>query len=205
MNRWSLCVSGFRVDVGIEDVLNKLKAFRVKEKNMSLLKLGPVRQVGYVVRDIEKAMQEWLSIGVGPWFFTRKVPVENFQYMGRPADLDMTVALTHSGYIQVELIQQNNDAPSLYRDFLETSGEGIQHVSHWVEDFDDKSRILMNLGYIIGHSGNIGPNGRFAYFINEKLPGTILEISEVSGFKGELFKEIANVCATWDGSNPIRR
>jgi hypothetical protein len=172
---------------------------------MSLLKLGPIRQVGYVVKDIEETMQNWLDLGVGPWFLTEKVPVENYQYMGKPYDLDMSVALTNSGYVQVELIQQNNDAPSLYRDFLQTAGEGIQHVSHWVEDFDGKSKILLDLGYIVGHSGNIGPKGRFAYFVNEKMLGTILEVSEVSGFKGEIFKQIADVCANWDGSNPIRR
>ncbi|MFC1886108.1 VOC family protein [Thermodesulfobacteriota bacterium] len=172
---------------------------------MSTLKLGPVRQVGYVVKDIEKAMPEWLNLGVGPWFFTQKVPVENFQYMGKPSNLDMSIALTNSGYVQVELIQQNNDAPSLYRDFLETAGEGIQHVSHWVEDFDEKSKILLDLGYIIGHSGNIGPNGRFAYFINGKLPGTIIEVSEMSGRKGKYFKKIADKCMDWDGTDPIRR
>ncbi len=172
---------------------------------MGILKLGPVRQVGYVVRDIEKAMQEWIRLGVGPWFYTEKVPVEDFQYMGKPSDLDMSVALTHAGYVQVELIQQKNDAPSLYRDFLETTGEGMQHVSHWVEDFDEKEKMLLDLGYIIGHSGNIGPNGRFAYFIKDNLPGTILEVSEVSGFKGEFFEAIADICARWDGSDPIRR
>ena len=172
---------------------------------MGILKLGPVRQVGYVVKDIEKAMQEWVRLGVGPWFYTEKVPVEDFQYMGKPYDLNMSVALTHSGYIQVELIQQRNDAPSLYRDFLETRAEGIQHVSHWVEDFDEKSEILIDLGYIIGHSGNIGPNGRFAYFVKDRLPGTILEVSEVSGFKGEFFEAIADICTNWDGSDPIRR
>ena len=74
-----------------------------------------------------------------------------------------------------------------------------------MEDFDEKSRILSDLGYIIGHSGNIGPEGRFAYFVNEKLAGTILEVSEVSGFKGEFFEAIADICSSWDGSDPIRR
>jgi hypothetical protein len=176
-----------------------------KEMDMGVLKLGPVRQVGYVVRDVEQAMQELVHLGVGPWFLTEKVPVENFQYMGKSADLDMSVALSNSGYIQVELIQQRNDAPSLYRDFLKTAGEGIQHVSHWVEDFDNKSKMLLDLGYIIGHSGNIGPNGRFAYFVNDRLPGTILEVSEASGFKGDFFEAIADICMNWDGSDPIRR
>ena len=34
---------------------------------MSLL-FGPLRQMGYVVRDIEGAMRHWIDVcGVGPW------------------------------------------------------------------------------------------------------------------------------------------
>jgi hypothetical protein len=172
---------------------------------MSILKLGPVRQIGYVAKDIEKAMQEWLNLGVGPWFYTEKVSVRNFQYRGRPFDLNMSAALSNAGYIQIELIQQRDETPSLYRDFLQTCGEGIHHVSHWVDDFDEKSRILFDLGYLIGHSGNIGRGGRFAYFINDRLPGTIIEISEMIGFKEKYFKSIADTCLDWDGSDPIRR
>ncbi|MBI4768237.1 MAG: VOC family protein [Deltaproteobacteria bacterium] len=173
---------------------------------MSALKLGPVRQVGYVVKDIEKGIQEWLNLGVGPWFYAEKVSVQDFQYMGKSSDMQMSVALSNSGYMQIELIQQRDETPSLYRDFLQTCGEGIHHVSHWVEDFDEKSKTLFDLGYTIGHSGNIGrKNGRFAYFLNEKLPGTIIEISEMSGFKEKYFKSIAETCLDWDGSDPIRR
>mgnify|MGYP001279523042 CR=1 FL=1 len=174
---------------------------------MGMLKLGPVRQVAYVVKGIEKAMKDWADIGVGPWFYVEKVPVENYQYKGKPYDLDMSVALSNSGYIQIELIQQRNDAPSLYLDYPQKMGGGIHHVSHWLdsEEYDKKFQELLDLGYIIGHSGNIGVNGRFAYFINDKLPGTILEISEMSGFKGEYFKAIADMCMNWDGSDPIRR
>jgi len=189
-----LCVSDILVDAG-------------KEIKMSMLILGPVRQVAYVVDDIEKAMQEWINIGVGPWFYVEKVPVENYRYKGKPYDLDMSVALTNSGYIQIEIIQQRNDAPSLYLDYPQTAGGGIHHVSHWLEseDYDKKIKELLDLGYIVGHEGSIGPNGRFAYFIHEKLPGTIIEISEMSGFKGEYFKAIADICMNWDGSDPIRR
>jgi len=174
---------------------------------MGMLKLGPVRQVAYVVNDIEKAMNKWVELGVGPWFYAEKVPVENYQYMGKPYDLDMSVALSNSGYIQIEIIQQRNDAPSLYLDYPRTSGGSIHHVSHWLEseDYDEKIKVLLDLGYIVGHSGNIGANGRFAYFVNDKLPGAILEVSEMSGFKGEYFKAIADICLNWDGSDPIRR
>jgi len=174
---------------------------------MSMLKLGPGRQVAYVVKDIEAAMQEWIKLGVGPWFYAAKVPVENFTYKGQPSDVQFAAALTNSGDLQIELIQQLNDAPSLYRDFIASGVEGIQHISHWLdtEGYEKKYQELIGLGFMVGHEGTIGVNGRFAYFIHDKLPGTVLEVSEMSGFKGEYFKAIAEICAKWDGTDPIRR
>jgi hypothetical protein len=167
--------------------------------------LGPLRQVGYVVRDIEQAMMQWVRMGVGPWHYFEAVPVEDFRYRGTPYDLEMSVALANSGYVQLEVIQQRNDAPSLYRDFLQTAGEGPHHVAYWTEHFDELSSVLLDSGYAVGHSGSIGVKGRFAYFVNERCPGTIIELSEMSGFKGEYFKAIAEAAMHWDGSDPIRR
>ncbi len=40
---------------------------------------GPMRQVGIVVRDIEKAMRHWVEVcGVGPWFYTEQLPMDEF-------------------------------------------------------------------------------------------------------------------------------
>jgi hypothetical protein len=40
---------------------------------MSML-FGPMRQVGIVVRDIEKAMRNWVEVcGVGPWFYAEQL------------------------------------------------------------------------------------------------------------------------------------
>jgi len=169
------------------------------------IRLGPVRQVGYVVKDVEQAMKQWADLGVGPWHYFEKVPVADFRYKGVPSDLQVSIALANSGYLQIELIQQRNDAASLYRDFLETAGEGAHHVAYWTEQFDELSKTMLTSGYTVGHSGSIGEKGRFVYFLSEKCPGTIVELSEMSGFKGEYFKTIADSAAQWDGSNPIRR
>ena len=81
---------------------------------------GELRQVAYVVHDIERAMAYWSrAMGVGPWFYNEHVGVTEFSYYGKPSALpDLSIALANSGGVQVELIQQRNDAPSLYRDFL---------------------------------------------------------------------------------------
>src|SRR5437588_283081 len=93
---------------------------------------GPMRQIGIVVRDIEKAMRHWVEVcGIGPWFYAEQLPLTEFRYKGRVYDIKMSVALANSGDVQLELIQQRCDSPSLYRDFLAAGHEGMQHWSSW--------------------------------------------------------------------------
>ena len=35
---------------------------------------GPLRQMGFVVRDIDRAMRHWIEVcGVGPWFVAEEI------------------------------------------------------------------------------------------------------------------------------------
>jgi hypothetical protein len=53
---------------------------------MSLL-FGPLRQMGYVVRDIEGAMRHWIDVcGIGPWFYADRLPLTAFTYRGARHD-----------------------------------------------------------------------------------------------------------------------
>ncbi len=167
---------------------------------------GEIRQNGYVVRDIRAAMEHWTQVlGVGPFFYVDKPPIEDFRYRGAPSDVDVAIALSNSGPLQIELIEQRNDAPSMYRDFREAGHEGLQHVAYWTEDFDTDFERALKLGYEVGQSGQVGgADGRFVYFSAEGHPGTVIELSEISGAKGEIFKAIAEASRTWDGSDPIR-
>jgi len=167
---------------------------------------GPIRQNGYVVRDIATSMTHWTErLGVGPFFYVERAPIEDFRYKGSPSPLEVSIALSNSGPLQIELIQQRNDAPSMYRDFLAAGREGLQHVAYWTETMDDDLRRCLDLGYRIGQSGTVGENGRFVYFETEQHPGTVVELSEVSGMKGRFFQYIAEAAASWDGSEPIVR
>jgi hypothetical protein len=60
-------------------------------------------------------------------------------------------------------------------------------------------------GYAIGQEGSIGGElGRFAYLDTEHEQGTIIELSDISGPKGQFFQYIREVAADWDGAEPIR-
>lgn len=169
---------------------------------------GTVRQVGYVVKDIESAMQHWVKLGVGPWFYKEEVNSTEFTYYGKPSPLPkLSIALANSGDMQIELIQQRDDSPTLYLDTLKRNGECAQHVAYWTLDkFDEICRHMLECGYVEGHAGRMGAGrGRYAYFVHPDLPSAMFEISESSGGKAEYFAEVKRASEGWDGAEPIRR
>jgi catechol 2,3-dioxygenase-like lactoylglutathione lyase family enzyme len=168
---------------------------------------GAVRQNGYVVRDIEAALEHWTNVlGVGPFYYFERVEVEDFRYRGAPSEVEVSIALGNSGDLQIELIQQRNGAPSMYRDFLEAGHEGLQHLAYWTEAMDADLERAAAAGFRVGQSGRIGgPDGRFVYFETDAHPGTVVELSDISGAKGRFFAHLAEIGRSWDGTDPIRR
>ncbi len=169
------------------------------------IKFGKITQIGYVVRDIDAAMDNWVRHGVGPWFYVDRVQTDFFRYHGVDSDMQMSVALANSGDVQLELIQPRNDAPSMYKDFLDAGREGMQHIAYWSDDYQNLLDSALADGYVIGQEGSIGgEQGRFAYLDTEVEQGTVIELSDISGPKGQFFQYIREVAASWDGSDPIR-
>jgi Glyoxalase/Bleomycin resistance protein/Dioxygenase superfamily len=97
-------------------------------------------------------MRHWVeTCGVGPWFYTEKFAFKTFSYGGqRHDDLNISVAMANSGEMQIELIQQYCRTPSMYRDFLEASGEGLRHWAAWPDNYDDAYARTLASRYEIG-------------------------------------------------------
>jgi hypothetical protein len=117
------------------------------------------------------------------------------------------MAAAHSGDLQLELIQQLDDAPSLYLDTLERNGECAQHVAYWTVDrYDEYCRHLLAQGCIEGHAGRMAPTrGPFAYFIHPDEPSLMIEVSELTGGKAEFNEMVRRASTGWDGGDAIRR
>jgi hypothetical protein len=166
---------------------------------------GPLRQMGYVVRDIEGAMAHWANVcGIGPWFYAEKLPLTAFSYRGQRHDgMHASIALANSGDVQIELIQQRCDTPSLYQDFLRAGHEGLQHWSSWPEDYDAIYRRALAAGYEVGQEGD-SARGRFVYFLNEGHPGTIIEMADMTPSRRRIFDKVREAAIGWDGADPVR-
>ncbi len=170
---------------------------------------GPMRQMGYVVRDLEAAMKYWTEVlQVGPFFHLERPQLLDFKVRGEPSDLWISAAFAQCGPMQIELIQQRNDAPSMYRDFLAAGREGLQHIAFWKDEasFDETLARALGSGFTICMSGaTVDATGRIVYFEQEGHPGTVVELSCLTPPKKKFFDEIAQAAVGWDGSNPIRR
>lgn len=172
---------------------------------------GIMRQIAFVVHDLDAALGYWTqTLGVGPFFVLRNVSPETFQYRGQPSPPPrLTIALANSGDVQVELIQQHDDRPSAYRDFLDSGREGFQHVSSWLTraEYDETVTRLQAAGTPIAHEGTIAGSGvRFAYFATDSAAGGLLyEIADVMEPNAyPMMQMIADAARTWDGSDPVR-
>jgi catechol 2,3-dioxygenase-like lactoylglutathione lyase family enzyme len=172
--------------------------------------VGPVRQIGNVVRDFDGALRYWTeTMGAGPFFMAREIRFENFRYMGRPSPSPLvSLAFGQAGPLQIELIAQHDDTPSGYRDFLDGGREGPQHLASWFADhdsYDRAHRTLGELGMFIRHEST-GPGPRFAYFSGGDGVYPEIEIAEaLLPTLGGFSEMVARASEGWDGRDPFRR
>ena len=140
---------------------------------------------------------------MGPWFVAEKLPLDGFWYKGQPYDIHITVALANSGDVQLELIQQRDTTPSMYREFLAAGHEGLQHWSSWPENYHELLDRAVKNGWTIGQRGET-PRGPFVYFLNEGHPGTVIEMAELTPTRRHIFDAVRKAAVDWDGSDPVR-
>lgn len=172
---------------------------------------GEIRQIAFVVRDLRQTLQYWTeTLGVGPFFVFREVSPEDFHYRGHPSPPPrISIALGNSGGLQVELIEQHDDRPSAYRDFLQSGKEGFQHVSSWLtrSAYDDTRKRLLAAGHEAAHEGVIPGSGvRFVYFATDSVPGgLVFEMADVlDPGVYPLMEQVADAARDWDGRDPVR-
>src|SRR5690606_29051122 len=96
---------------------------------------GPVRQIGFMSRDIDRSMRYFVdNWSIGPWFVLRNVR-NSMLYNGSPVELDVSIAMANCGDLQFEIVAQHNEARSLYSDALARTPElHVQHVAVWTDD-----------------------------------------------------------------------
>ncbi len=170
---------------------------------MSIREIGPVMQMAFVPSDFDAAIRHWTQVmGVGPFFLIENIALENMRYRSEPSNCIFTLALAYWGEMQIELIRQENDAPSVYRG---AEGTGLHHVCILTDDIARAREVALAAECEILVEADVGGDGGVLYVDTGSGPGSIVEILQPASGSDELFAMIKAASVGWDGSDPVRR
>lgn len=170
--------------------------------------LGPATQLGFVVRDVEAAMRHWIDVfGVGPFVCMERgtsQPPPVTWMRGQPVSVELKLAFAFMGDVQIELIEQRNDAPSPYTEFLAAGREGLQHLGFWVHDHAEATRVVEAAGYRPVYEIRVaGQELPIVYYDSPALYGPMLELVPPKWRRSR--EAIGKMTSEWKGPEPIIR
>ena len=122
-----------------------------------------IGQVALVVKDVQMVAENyWNILGIGPWdIYSWEAPLVHDQmYRGKPTWSRAKIAQAQVGAVQLELCQPV-EGDSIYRDFLVEHGEGLHHISFFVDDVDETAEALSKEGFPSLESGCYGDTGAY--------------------------------------------
>ena len=125
-----------------------------------------VTQIGIIVRDIEKTARDYAE------FLDQPLPAINptgaydkalTQYYGKPTEARAKLAFLHVNQnLDIELIEPD-EHDSVWREFLEKKGEGVQHIAFVINGMREITARLVDAGFPLTMKGEY-EGGRYAYF-----------------------------------------
>ncbi|MDX2237216.1 MAG: VOC family protein [Hyphomonadaceae bacterium] len=172
--------------------------------NAAIAALGPIMQNAYVPADFDAALSFWTkTMGVGPFFLIEHVTLEDVRYRGASADIDFSIAIAYWGDMQIELIKQHNDAPSIYKSWRDAGKSGLHHVCLLTEDF--AAARAATAGMEVLQEAKVPGGGEVIYVDTGGGDGTMVEILKSAPGAHAFFAMMQAAARDWTGADPVRR
>ena len=135
------------------------------------------RHVGLIVKDMDKVVEYFQSLGIissmQPEFMSENL--EDRMEYGKPADpkRKLRIRMIQIGSLGIELIQPAG-GKSVHQDFLDSNGEGIDHVCFGSDNFEKERVELVDKGTpMIQNDKNLS---RMVYFDTRKTGNIMIEL-----------------------------
>ena len=127
-------------------------------------------------------------------------------HRGEPTTPTITLAFCNSGDLQLELIGQTGDAPTAYKDFLDSGREGFHHLAWWTDDIATVEADVRAAGLEIVLQSDGSSVAQFFYADAPTAAATCLEVMELNEMTQGLADHVKEAADTWDGvTDPIRK
>lgn len=180
----------------------------VAEASLLRSLLGDSMQLSYVVSDLEASLRFWTeAAGTGPFVVIDNAADDRtVVYRGRRAKVNMSLAFSYVGNLQIELISATSSEPTPWTDFLASGREGLHHLGFWPQDYGRSCTELTRMGFamecwIETDTGSISSN----YFRAPPHFGAMVELAPNTPARKRYFAGIKALANRWDGDRPVRR
>jgi methylmalonyl-CoA/ethylmalonyl-CoA epimerase len=163
---------------------------------------GVIKQIAYVVDDIDRAVQRWVDVfRAGPFFRLDGIRVDDLRYRGATVPAALSLAVGNSGGVQIELIELDDAAPSIYRE----RPHGVHHLAMLAADFEGETRRLEGQGHPVAMALTLPGVARVHYHDTLAAFGHFTELWESTDAMRALLTMVEDAARDWDGRDPIRR
>ena len=164
-------------------------------------------QMAWVVDDLEAAATRISkAMRCGPFLMNRHIQLTDPRHRGRPQRTDFSLALAQAGAVQIELVEQHDDTPSVYRDAFPDGppgGMAFHHVAVIVADVGQETARYNALGFDTGSSGRFG-DVDFTYVDTRAAGGFMVEVLPDSDTINRFFGAVRKAAEEWDGTTVWR-
>jgi hypothetical protein len=162
---------------------------------------GTVIQYAYTVPSLEPAIELYVTrFGAGPWFRRGPFTPPQARYRGAPVSMTISLARCFAGDSMIELIQQHDDAPSVFNE----RPYGFHHWAVGVRDIDAAIAGYASFGYPEAFSDVVPSGARIVYVdATADLPGMI-ELIEMNAQQEAMYTAFRDAALSWDGTEPVR-
>jgi hypothetical protein len=163
-------------------------------------------QLCWVVPDLRAAVDGWVqTCGVGPFFWFDRVTFDDGLYRGKPAPFpEINAAIAYAGDVQIELVCQDNDHPSFWRDTVPKGQWAFHDAALWCKDYDAERAAYTKDGAEVAFEGH-RTGFRACWIDTRSTVGFMIQLIEANPTAEAIFAKIHAAAASWDGKDPIRR
>jgi glyoxalase/bleomycin resistance protein/dioxygenase superfamily protein len=170
----------------------------------SIARIGPIFQVAWVPQNFEAALDYWLRVmGVGPFFIMEHIPMRDTEYYGQQTPVDMTVANSFWGNVQIELVRQHNADTTIYTTWRDSGQRGPHHMAIAAPDLAAAQARIEGAGGVIAQRGVV-PGACEYWYYDLGGTGPYIEIGRANATFRNIHDQMKAAAGQWDGRDPVR-
>jgi catechol 2,3-dioxygenase-like lactoylglutathione lyase family enzyme len=162
-------------------------------------------QIAYFVRDIRAAAARMhATFGAGPFFVIDRIELAQAEHRGEPCLFVHSSAYGQWGDVMMELVQQDVEGPSPFRDLYAPGEEGLHHVALFVDDVQQAIDHYAAAGMPLATRAQTHGGVEFVFVDATATLGHMIELYVGDARLRGFYDLVRTSAHGWNGEDPVR-